>query len=135
MELTETQTMILGDWHSTKIQLDAIKLKEAELRKEVIKLFSATSEDTPGTETFALGAGFKLKISKSLDYKLDNKDGKLDAILETIEPAVAELLVKWKPELDVKNYKALSEDIQVKLYDVLEIKPASPQVKLEPPKV
>lgn len=133
--LTSEQNAKLADWYSTKQQLDAIKEAESILRKAVVEMFSKTSVDESGTETIEVQNGWKLKITKSLDYKLDNKDGKLDKALEAYTDGVAALLVSWEPKLSVKAFKSLPEDERVKIYDCLEVKPGSPQVKMEPPKV
>lgn len=134
MPLTPEQDSLLKDWYSTKQQLDAVKEAEGVLRRSVIEVFSQTPIDASGTETIDVQNGWVLKIAKSLDYKLDNKDGKLDKALEGFTDGVAALLVSWEPKLSVKAFKSLPEDDQTKIYDCLTIKPSSPQVKLEPPK-
>lgn len=134
-ELTPEQNTLLTQWNNSKTQLDAWKEAESADRKAVIAAFSLTAEDASGTETVEIGNGYRLKISKSLDYKLDNTDGKLDKALEGYTDGVAALLVKWEPKLSVSAYKTLPEDEQLKIYDCLTIKPSSPQVKVEPPKV
>lgn len=135
MALSDIQNETLTNWNAAQTKLQAAKLEESQLRLLVIEQFSATEADASGTETVEVGNGWKLKISKSLDYKLDNKDGKLDKALEGFTDGVAALLVSWEPKLSVKAYRSLPEDEQIKIYDCLTIKPSSVQVKLEPPKV
>lgn len=130
---------VLADWQKAKDVFDLAQANERKLRAEVISLFSemASNEMSSGMETVPTGVG-KLKIEHKLDYKLDADTDKVDNALDQIEKSmeggniVAERLVKWKPEISVREYKLLDAKQKAIVDKVLTIKPASKSVKLEP---
>lgn len=95
--------------------------------------------------TYTLGDRDKIDASSGL--KVPVKD-QVDAVLTRIEGLgergvlLADRLVKWKPELVVSEYELLAgsdnpDDATAKAWidEILTVKPASPQVSFEPPKV
>lgn len=100
--------------------------------------------------TYSLGD--KDLVDPALGEKV-SIETQVDALLDAITalgqegPLLAERLVKWKPELNEPEYKTLSKRINDNLASAIEIeakrmldsiltvKPASPQLEFEPPKV
>jgi len=137
---------------------------EKTLRLEVTSL--CFPNPVAGTQRVNLDSGGKLKLVYGSSYTLGDKElidpvlqekvsvkNQVDAALNAIEELgdygafLAERLVKWKPELNEPEYKALnksindgtasSEEIEAKriIDSILIIKPASPQLEYEAPKL
>lgn len=141
----------LTEWKKVKVELNAAKAKEAELRKDlVLALFNTNVDD--GTETLNIGNGWKLKAIKSLDYKAENDNVALDALEDLMcrfpgGGQMFEELIRFKPEVSVTAYKtALSiwlntleastrMFVSAAITDVITIKPASTQLELVDPNV
>ena len=130
--------MAVLDAHRQSVAtLKAAKEAEAQLRAEVISLFSERVNDAnaSGVENIDTGYG-KLKITHKLNYTLGNAN-LVDKALDLIEKSqeggnvIAERLVNWKPELSVREYKLLSKPQQLIVDEILVIKPASKSVELD----
>lgn len=126
------QEELIAEWNRADQQQKFWKDKEKTLRDKVVSEFYTKDK---GTQNVALRDDWTLKIERSEDYKLENSNGETEDVLEEFDDATAKLLVKWKPEINKKNFDALSEENKAKFNAVLTIKPSSPQVKLIPPKV
>jgi hypothetical protein len=134
MPLTTEQEQLVTQWNEAKAALQAAQELERKLRAAIVEQLSIPEQET-GTTTIELPNDWKLKIEKNLDYKLENGNHELDDILKDWPEQIQDMLVRWKPELNVKNYKTLNDEYKNALGSVLTIKPSSPQVKLEAPKV
>lgn len=122
----------IARWKEADTNQKAWRELELTLRAELVgELFPR--KDVTGTENHELPAGWKLSVTKGIDYKL-NAD-KTEAVLKGFDDSTAALLVHWEPKLSVANYKKLSEADQAKFAGVLTTKPSSPQLKLVEPKV
>ena len=127
---------LLQAWKEAKEALDRVKLAEADMRKQVVEVFSEhfDGEIFSGMENIDVGQGYNLKIEHSLDYKLDQE--KIESVLDEIEAKIeggavlAERLCKVKYELSVSEYKKLPEAARLMVDKILTIKPASKSVKL-----
>lgn len=135
MPLTPEQTNLLRKWQCAATELDQIKQTEMQLRKLIVDTFF-DPELAVGTQNLELENGYKLKAEKRENYTLKNSNGETDEMLKKFPPEVAKLLVRWKPELNLKNYKALSQPEYFAYFDgCLEIKPGAPSLEIIPPKV
>ena len=106
--------------------------REQELRKEVAALFFDAPEE--GTNTLDLAQGWKLKLGYKLDRKLD--EAALPAVCEQLR-AVGfnpDTLLRYKPELEIKSYRALDASTKAVFDAALTTKPASPTLELVAPK-
>jgi len=130
--------MAVLDAHRQSVAtLKAAKEAEAQLRAEVISLFSERVNDAnaSGVENIDTGYG-KLKITHKLNYTLGNAN-LVDKALDLIEKSqeggnvIAERLVSWKPELSIREYKLLSPQQKAYIDTVLTVKPGTPSVELE----
>ncbi len=130
--LTHEQcNQLIAEWHTADQQQKFWRQKELELRAALV---TEKFTKVKGTERIDLDAGWQLVIERGLDYKLENKNNETADVLDELPSEVAALLVKWKPELSVTNYNETTQEIRDMLNAVLTIKPASPTVKLVPPK-
>lgn len=135
MPLTPEQTALLTAWQSAAVQLDTIKATEMKLRKQITESFF-DPELAVGTQTIELDNGYKLKVEKKENYTLKNNEGQTEQALRKFPPEVAAMLVRWKPELNLKNYKALNNPEYFGWFDeCLEIKPGAPTLEIVEPKV
>lgn len=125
-------------WAKAKKALVRAQEAEAEARKEMVAAAFPNGLDE-GTNTFDLAGKWKLKVTGVVDRKIDVPA--LPAILARMKdkfPDVdAEGLVRYKPELETKAYKALvlKEPKAAKLFENAMIirgtGETSPQVKIE----
>ncbi len=131
-DMIPTKLSLLTEWYRKKELLRLIQGEERELRAQVVSAFGDPNAEI-GTQTIALEAGWKLKIKKSLDYKLDNTEGAVELFQQDCPADVFNRVVKWNPSLIVDGYKALSEQEQKAFSEILTIKPAAIQVELVKP--
>ena len=59
----------LYKWFEMKKQLDLLKWQESDLRKKVVAKFFPVPKE--GVNTMDLGAGYELKLTHSIDRKID----------------------------------------------------------------
>jgi hypothetical protein len=131
MELTDIQLDLLRDWNEAKLQTKQWTEKESLLRDTLVKeLFTADKDE--GTESIAVKE-WTLKVTKKLNYSLNNKDGEVSAICATLPELVSKQLVNWKPELSLSAYRKTDTATQKLFTNVLTIKPAKPTLELIPP--
>lgn len=133
MPPTVDQLAVLTDWYETAIQLKAIKEKESRLRDQLAKELFRENADA-STESIDIGAGYILKLTRKLDYKLNNKQDEVLALVAILDQTLAQKLVKWTPELSISTYKALDAPTQALFNGCLTIKPAKPTLEVIPPK-
>lgn len=138
----------LAEWYEVQQELSRLKQKESLMRSRIYKFFF--KEPKEGTNKVPLndGTGAELKAQRVIDRKVD--PGTLDALREAQRvnwgeghqpgtlPNVPKLaldkLVKWKPELSVKDYRELSEEERIYFDQCLIIKDGSPQLEIVIPK-
>lgn len=127
---------VLDAHRQAAAEAKAANEKERQLRAEVIKLFSERADDAmaSGVENVATGIG-TLKITHKLNYNLGNAD-LVDKALDAIEKSqeggnvIAERLVKWKPELSVREYKLLTPKQKALIDAVLTITPGAASIEI-----
>jgi hypothetical protein len=123
---------LLQEWLRMAHELSKIKSQEFLLRSRVFKHFFPHPDE--GTNTFELGAGYKLKAAYPFTREVDegslkSKDNEFKAA--GIDPS---LLVKYKPALVTAIYRTLTLE-QQRLFDtILTIKPGAPSLKIDAPK-
>jgi hypothetical protein len=140
---------VFAAWQNAATALALAKDLEQRLRNVVFELKFPNA--TEGTNRVELGGGYSLKCQYPYTYKLDDKESKteraLDAIAEISQQAgfIADRLVKWQPEISIKEYRLLNPDtpeaqtdeqkkILAIISPILTIKPGMPQLELEKPK-
>lgn len=129
----------MAHWYKLQQQLSTLKGEEAMLRARIF----ADCFPTPveGTNTFAIadGTGALLKATHVINRSVD--EGSLEALGKAIKTPDSNLpklpltkLVKWKPEVVIKEYRSLTEEERQVFDQCLIIKEGSPQMKIEIPK-
>lgn len=124
---------LIVQWRHTKVHLDNYKIKEMELRKEIVA--GCFSEDqVEGTENIELGNDWKLKAVKKMNYRCVGKQEKIIATLAKLPSELSKRLVSWKPSLSTREFKLL-ENGQAKIVsEIVEIRPGTPTLELIAPK-
>jgi hypothetical protein len=127
---------LVGEWNAaqeTSINIaKPLVERELVLRKVVSKLvFPSPVEGAKNRAN--LPAGWALKLTYSIDRKVEEPVLELNKEQFATAGINVDNLIRWKPELKVKEYKELSEE-QRKVFDqALNIKPGTPQLELLPP--
>lgn len=122
----------ISEWYQVNEQLAALKNKEMLLRKHI---FDAKFPDpVEGTNNAELPDGWLLKAKYGLNRNLDIDA--LNQMATSLREAgiVPEKLVKWKPELELKEYKTLSAEQRTMFDHCLLIKPGTPSLEIVMPK-
>jgi hypothetical protein len=133
-ELTDELRNQIAAWRSNQVMLKGnadivgVISCEMEQRKELAKLIF---NNEVGTQYYDMGEGFKLKCAVTETHSLK---GDVETVLAGFTEAEADMLISWKPSLNVAAYKALSPEQQAKFNGILEIKPGAPALEIIPPK-
>lgn len=108
----------LIEWQQISEQLAALRNKELELRKEIF----AESFQSPreGVNKFPLANDFGLVAT----YKLTRR-------IKDEQPLKDMGLLKYKPELDLKKYRDLSDEQRRVVDASLVISPATPTLEIK----
>lgn len=133
---------ILSEWYALKEKLDELKNKEIVLRQFIAKgLFPAPVE---GTNTYDLkqlndntGAVAKVvhAINRTVKEDLLEELEKSQALPDNNMPKLdLKKLVKWKPEVSIKEYRTLTDEERHLFDQVLVIKPGMPGLEIMIPK-
>ncbi len=122
---------LLNEWNKKALQLKELKAEEMELRLKLSAYFCPNPKE--GTNTVDLGNKWKLKNVHKINRKCDKAS--FNAVFAEMFDGAKDLLIEWKPELILKEYRKLAPE-WVKIFDqALIIKPGSPDLKLVSPKV
>ena len=120
----------------TDDELKRIKASEMLLRTKIYKgLFTAPEE---GTNTLPLDGGWVIKAKRTIQRDVDLAALTINAsVPEGKEKSrlgeagiVPEALIKWKPELVLKNYRLLTDEQKTIFNECLVIKDGSPALEI-----
>lgn len=124
----------LAEWFNAKKELAALKSKEALLRSTIVKHFfpSLVEGTNKQFDKDLLGEGYR--IVAKVPYTREVDPGILEALIPQMRQKgiVVENLFRWKPELELKEYRKLTEEEMHLVDQCLTIKEGSPQVVIEP---
>lgn len=139
----------LVEWFTLKEQLSALKTKEMLMRSRIYKYYFKDPKE--GTNNLPLedGTGAVLKAGRVIDRKVD--EGQLQAMMQAQHAAIEAnkagaampmdmpvldfgKLVKWKPELSIRDYRALTDNERRFFEQCLIIKDGSPSLEIVIPK-
>lgn len=137
-----SKDLILKAWQESKGQLDECKEREAALRKAVFEL--EFPSPTEGTQRIPLGNGYHLKAVYPMRYECPKDEQKsytnVELGLEELEKLgpeagfVADRVIKWVPEVQIKEYRTLKPEYKTIIDKFVVIKPGAPQLEIEEPK-
>lgn len=124
---------IVSAWLESKAALVAAQAEEMKQRRAIIDTFMASQSE--GGKTYKI-ADSKNKLSATIVVNRSIDEGTLYALQsQLLEDGInVEALVRYKPELNIKAYKALTEDQRNVFDQVLTIRDGSPQLSYQEPK-
>ena len=125
----------INKWYELQAQLKSIKASEMLLRTKIYKgLFKDPKE---GTNTIPLAEGWVMKARRVIQRDIDIAALTINSANPELGPSRLELaginvasLVKWKPELVLKNYRELTDEQKLIFNDCLVIKDGSPALEI-----
>jgi hypothetical protein len=123
--------VLLGEWRADVAAL--AKLKADEMAKRLLLTTLTFPSPVEGTQHHVFGnakTAAKLTLGHVISRTVDPAaiGACIAALRETIG-AGADAVVKYKPELAIKEYKALTAEQQAVLAPAITSKPGSPQLK------
>lgn len=132
----------LKEWYQLKVQLDDLKSKEVIIRQFIVAgLFPSPDE---GTNTYDLKqmndtTGAVAKCTHTINRAVQTeKLEELKTALAVPENNLPKLdldkLVKWKPEVSIKEYRTLTDEERHLFDQILVIKPGMPGFEIMIPK-
>jgi len=129
----------LKDWYQAKDELGRLKSKEALMRTRIFKFYFKDPVEGVNTAEIDDGTGAVIKGQYVLNRTVD--PGALDALRTAMQTEGANVpkinldkLVKWKPEVAVSEYRALTDEERNFFDQALIVKPGSPQMEIVIPK-
>lgn len=140
----EERDHLLLRWKNAKETLNIAKEAEMQLRNRIVNdsgLFDPEKEE--GTQTVSLGAGWKVKAVKGINYSTLNSNGEAFQVLAQLDQMgevvshIAKDLFKFDANLRTGKYKELAKvnpEAYKLLQTIITTKPASPTLELVAPK-
>lgn len=122
----------LEEWFKLKKKLDDLKFKESSLRRKIFGTYFPDPKE--GTNTFKMPDGFHLKAVHPINRKVD--EAALQVLRGKFEERgiIVDNVLRWKPEVATREYKALSEKDRKFFDQCLVITDGSPQLSIVKPK-
>lgn len=129
--------VLLEQWENAKAQAEATKAAELTARAAVVEW--AGSEDiAKGVENIPLAQGYTLKITKKINYNVDNAVARLQLseIAATGEEGkvVADRIMTWKPSLSLTEYGKLKPEFKKLIDRCISTSVATPTIEIVAPK-
>jgi hypothetical protein len=129
----------LVEWYRLKEELQRVKAAEFLLRQKIFKFYFPEPKEGTNKVDLKDGTGALLKAVHKIDRTIEQ--GSLDALRTAIHAESSNLpklpisnLVRYKPELVLSAYRALTAEEQIIFDQCLIIKPGSPQLEITIPK-
>lgn len=134
-QLTAEQKQdVLNRWYvlhqHVEQQLKPIIEQERALRRELIDAYFP--EPKEGSNKADIGGGWTLEHYRWIDYQID--EAVVPAVTTQLPPGFLDHLLRYKPELQLKNYRTLPKEYKDVFDQCVISKPGSPSVKLVAPK-
>lgn len=130
---------LLKEWDAVKNkiaplkeQLDPLVAQERAIRKQIVDAFEQKHEGSKNE--IGLANGYTLKMNYKLKREID--EPALKNLYKELEEAKVpvEMLIKQKPQLELKIYRALTEEQREVVDKALVIKEDNHTVEIIPPK-
>jgi len=128
----------LKEWYTLKQQLDELKGKEVVLRQFIAAGLFPNPEEGTNTHPLNDGTGAVAKvmhvINRAVQADLLDELEKSLATNDNLPKLELDKLVRWKPEVSIKEYRALTDEARHMFDQVLVIKPGMPGLEIMIPK-
>ena len=122
----------LQEWYSIQEQLKKLKAREALLRKAIFEHYFPDPKE--GTSSTDIGNGWSLKGKHVVNRDIDEAALGVFKNSEKAELVAVDSIVRYKPELKLREYKQLTEEQKHLVDNFLIIKPGMPQLTIVEPK-
>lgn len=134
-QLTAEQKQdVLNRWYAlhqhVEQQLKPVIQQERALRRELVDAYFPTPKE--GSNKADIGSGWTLEYYNWIDYQID--EAVVPAVTTQLPPGFLDHLLRYKPELQLKNYRTLPKEYKDVFDQCVISKPGSPSVKLVAPK-
>jgi len=128
-----TTEALTTEWWSASQSLELLKARELELRKELFARQFPNPVEGSAENKVPLGDGWILQADHKINRTLD------DAVVSALMKAdntrpLAEKVFRYKPELNLKEFKGLSPEDRKVIADAVTEKPGTPALKIVLPK-
>lgn len=137
VEVTPELVALLQTWDASKRLLNDTKTTEMSNRLAVIEKAPFAEDKEEGGQTLKLHGGWKLKLTRVLNYSIETKDNNavMAAVtqLGSVNPSVAAELIRWEPVMSVAAYKKLTEEEKKIVAPIVTIKPGTSALELVAP--
>lgn len=122
----------LAEWYKLQDELAKIKTKEMLLRTKIFKFCFPTAEE--GVNDYQLPDDYVLKGTRKIQRDVDI--GSLNALKKEFneQQIPVDSLIRWKPELVVKEYRTLTDEQRLFFDQALIIKDSAPSLEIVLPK-
>lgn len=124
---------LTAEWWSVSQSLDAIKARELELRKELFARQFPNPVEGSAENKVQLGDGWILQADYKINRTVD--DAVVSALMQGDNTrALAQKVFRYKPELNLKDFKALSPEERALISEAVTEKPGTPALSIKLPK-
>lgn len=125
---------LLREWVGVKEQLEDLKIREMELRKEVVNEFFPHNEADllQGTHYTLLGNGFKLKAVFKVNRSLSKDSAALNRVASQLLTFGYnwEKIIDFEPKLNTREYKKVAPEIRRCIDQVVTAKPGATSLEI-----
>lgn len=128
-----TTEQLTTDWWAASQALDALKVRELALRNELFKRQFPNPVEGSAENKVPLGEGWILQADHKINRNVD--EAVVSALMKGDNTrALAEKVFRYKPELVLKEYRALDDEARKMIADAVTEKPGTPALKIVLPK-
>lgn len=121
------------EWWAASQSLEAIKVRELALRNELFKRQFPNPVEGSAENKVPLGDGYILQADHKINRNVD--EAVVSALMKGDNTrALAEKVFRYKPDLVLKEFKALSPEDKKIIADAVTEKPGTPALKIVLPK-
>jgi hypothetical protein len=131
----------LAKWFKIKKELSDLKGTEAMMRSRIFKFFFPTPTEGSKYNKVPLNDGTGAVLSADYVINRTVDQAQLDALREemfaegsNLPQLALDQLIKWKPELSITAYRALTDEERNVIDCCLVVRPGSPQMEVKIPK-
>ncbi len=120
----------VAEWSAKVIALSKLKGEESALRADLFKFYFPFAKE--GSHSEPMPEDWCLKGVQKMNRNID--EAALPAVMKQLPEGSEDRLIKWKPSLDLREYKKLHKKQQTIMDEAIIMKPGTGTMKLCPPK-
>ncbi len=120
----------VAEWSATKIKLAKLKIEESTMRSKLFAFYFPLAKE--GKTVEQMPEDWYLEGTQKMNRKID--EAALKAVMEQLPEGSEDRLIKWKPELKLREYNKLHKKQQAIMDEAIIMTKATGSMKLCPPK-